>query len=175
MNMKQKSRFTAVAALCCLGMLAAGCSHTNNFNPNPEVGTLERHKLSGKVLAFDMTGVPEEINERAAGHKFRITGIRAQNGNMVKRFFAKEKIVDDPAKADYVLKLKLGLSIKTAAFGTKCVAQSQWDILNNGGVVSTGTAEASASFPTVHTAGANCEIASMKAVSQGLDTALNKL
>jgi hypothetical protein len=153
----------------------AGCSHTHAFNANPEVGALTQHKLKGKTLALDMANVPEEFSDRASGHKFKITGIRTHTNSMVRKLFANERIVDDPAKAEYVLKLKLMLTLKSALMGTKCVAQSQWDILRKGKLVSTGTGEESTSIPTVYAAGGNCEVSSIKAISTGLDAAMAKL
>jgi hypothetical protein len=163
--------FVGAALLASL----AGCSHTHAFNANPEVGALTQHKLKGKTLALDMTNVPEEFSDRASGHKFKITGIRTHTNSMVRKLFANERIVDDPAKAEYVLKLKLMLTLKSALMGTKCVAQSQWDILRKGKLVSTGTGEESTSIPTVYAAGGNCEVSSIKAIGTGLDAAMAKL
>ncbi len=170
-KMKTAGVFAGIVLLASL----AGCSHTHAFNANPEVGALSQHKLRGKTLALDMTNVPEEFSDRASGHKFKITGIRTHTNSMVRKLFANERIVDDPAKAEYVFKLKLALSLKTALMGTKCVTQSQWDILRKGRVVSTGTGEESASIPTVYAAGGNCEVSSIKAVAAGLDAAMAKL
>jgi len=170
-----KLRNTGVFAGVVLLTLLAGCSHTHTFKANPEVGALNQHKLKGKTLVLDMTNVPEEFNGRASGHAFKVTGIRTHANSMVRKLFANEHIVDDPAKAEYVLKLKLALTLKSALMGTTCVAQSQWDILQNGKVVSTGSGEKSTSIPTVHAAGGNCEVSSIQAIATGLDAAMAKL
>lgn len=173
MNKLKKVACTLVG----ISMLAslAGCSHTHVFNASPEVGALNQHKLKGRSLALDMTNVPQEFNGRASGHNFKVTGIRTHANSMVRKFFANERIIDEPAKADYVLKLKLALTLKSALMGTTCVAQSQWEILQNGKVVSTGSGEKSTSIPTVYAAGGNCEVSSIQAISAGLDAAMAKL
>jgi hypothetical protein len=170
-KMKIAGAFAGAALLVSL----AGCSHTHAFNANPEIGALTQHKLRGKTPALDLSNVPEEFSGRASGHKFKITGIRTHAHSMARKLFANERIVDDPGKAEYVLKLTHKLTLKSALMGTKCVAQSQWDIVRKGKVVSAGSGEETTSIPTVHAAGGNCELSSIKAISAGLDAAMAKL
>ncbi|SRR6266508_7018150 len=173
MNATTKTILGICSALALLG--AIGCSHTHRFNPNPKVGTLEQHKLSGHTLAVDLSGVPETYNDRASGHKYQMTGIRANVHSVVRKLFAKERWVEDPAKADYLLKLKLDLRMGATLMGTRCETKAQVEIVRRDKVVSTGTGSDAASIPTTGVGGANCEIASLKAISQALDDALGRM
>lgn len=156
-------------------LFLAGCSHTHQFDQNPNIGTMERTKLSGKTLAADLSGVPEEYHDRANGHKFNITGIRSNADIVVHKWFAKEQWVNDPAKAEYLLKLKVELQLGSAFMGTHCTANAQWDIVRQNKIVSTGKGSDDASIPTVQAGGSNCEIAYLKAISTAMDDALGKM
>ena len=150
-------------------------SHKHQFNPDPKIGTMEQHKLKGKTLALDFSGVPESYKAKAAGHSFEITGIRRHTEVVARKVFANEKTVDDASKADYQLKLALQLKLEGAAFGTRCTADATWEIYKGGKLVSTGKGNDTASFPTTSNGGRNCEIVTLKAMPAALDDALTKL
>lgn len=173
MNATTKTILGMCSALVLLA--AIGCSHTHRFNPNPKIGTLQEHKLSGHTLAVDLSGVPETYKDRASGHKYQMTGIRANVHSVVRKLFAKERWVEDPARADYLLKLKLDLRIGAALMGTRCETKAQAEIVRRDQVVSTGTGSDAVSIPTTGAGGANCEIASLKAMSRALDDALGRM
>ncbi len=160
----------AVLGLAILGL--AACSHTHQFAPDPNVSEIPQHKLKGRSLALDLSAVPETYSTSANGHNFQITGIRAQSDRIVRKMFASERWVQNPAQADYVLKLTLNMNLGAAMGGTRCDANARWDILQKGRVAASGTASDRASFPVIANGGRNCEIASINAVSRALDAAM---
>lgn len=150
-------------------------SHKHQFNPDPKIEAMEQHKLTGKLLALYLSGVPESYKARVWGHSHEITGIRRQVEAVTRKMLANEAITDAADKAEYLLKLTPQLKLEGAAFGTRCTADATWEICKSGKLVSTGKGNDTASIPTTSAGGGNCEIVSLKAMPAALDDALGKL
>jgi hypothetical protein len=165
-----------VISMFGIALLITGCSHTHQFNPSPDIGTLEQSPLTGKRLFLDLTQTPEVHEDKASGHRFRIIGIREHTEHVTWSLFRNETFVENPAEADVVLSPSLRFEISTALLGAKCVCTASWDIKDaTGKVIATGSASQETSFPAIANGGRNCEISALQAVSAALDNAFANL
>jgi hypothetical protein len=87
-----------------------------------------RHPLRGQRIAFDLRGTPEEFRGSGNGVNYRVTGIRTQAANPVRRLFRGDKLVGSPAQADVVLALEVAFRLSSTIVGVKCECQTTWVI-----------------------------------------------
>lgn len=164
---------TTVILAACAALALSACSHTYQFKADEKVQpSSARTKLAGRTLALDFSGVPQNYVTKANGHSFAINDVRGSNERFVRKVFANERITEDRGSADYVLKLTLDLNLGAAIGGTRCDVRARWDILQGGKVAGTSTVSDSSAFPAMANGGRNCELASLRAVSKGLDEAM---
>ena len=154
--------------------LAAGCSHTYRFEHTSKVGAATIPRLSGKTIALDLSGVPPTFETDANGHHFTIVDLRERTDDMVRRLFARERVVTSGATADVVLKLALSLSMGTMFTGVSCTAVARWDVAEKGKRASAESQQTS-SIGAIANGGRNCEIATINAVATALEASAAKL
>jgi hypothetical protein len=158
-----------------VGILLVGCAHTYQFDPSPSIDPLRSHPLEGNSIAHDVSLVPKSYSGSASGHSFELTGIRAQAQEIVRRAFAEERLVEDPADADVVLRQELQLDMQGGFTGTRCVATVRWEIVEDGAVVAEGAATRQANAAVMQAGGTDCEIASLDAFDDALADAFSKM
>lgn len=163
-----------LAGLAVVALAAIGCSHTHRFNQDPPITAMQAHPLAGQVLAIDVSGVPESYRGSAQGHSFNVLGIRSHSMEVVRRAFANETLVADPAQAHAVIRLALQLELSGAFGGTSCNATATCEITRSGRTVVEEVTRTS-SIPVMANGGRNCEIATLQAMSEALDLAMSKL
>ena len=162
----------------CVVLVISGCAslYTYEFQHDKSIKPLGKNKLSGRTLALDFSAVPENyITQGSGGNRFEVNGIRDSTERLTRNLFANEKWTSDPSKADYVLKLDLGLSLRAGRSNTRCEVRARWNIIQRGKLVGDATANGASAFPALGNGGRNCELASLEAISNGLDAALNRM
>jgi hypothetical protein len=155
-------------------LAAVGCSHTYRFQHVAATKPVQVPKLTGKSLALDLTGVPPTYEADASGHHFTIVDLRAQTEDMARRLFANERVVNDAATADVVLKLVLTLQMGSTFTGASCTAAARWELAAKDRKVS-ADATSSSAIGAIANGGRNCEIATVNAVAAALDASVEKL
>lgn len=151
---------------------AAACTHTHAFDQAPPIKALPVDPFAGRVVAVDVSGVPESYTASAGGNSYVMTGVRSHAYAVIRGMLQNDRVVGAGEPADVTMRLLMEFDLSSTMIGTECTAKARCEFVRDGAVVSAGTGGGRSDYPTTGNGGRNCELASLHAMAGAVDAAL---